>query len=83
MVTHDECRLQTEIMVAEASGVERTHMMIDSHLQLFAFRENFRLMEWGTAELIRKTAPLLQSKNICGRSAVITSGVPQIPKPLF
>jgi hypothetical protein len=43
-------RLIISIDVSSADQLDRAHMIIDSHLERFAFRENFTKMDWVTAE---------------------------------
>lgn len=42
--------LTVEITLTEPEGLERAQMIIDSHLQKFAFREAFETMAWSTTD---------------------------------
>lgn len=42
----DEMELQIEITAQDVEGLEVAKRIIDSHLERFAFREEFKTMDW-------------------------------------
>lgn len=50
LLTADPQSLIVTMDVAEADHLARAHSVIDSHLERFAFREEFKTMDWVTTD---------------------------------
>jgi len=46
VLTADTSKLMVQITLKDACGAERAKHIVDSHLERFAFREDFKAMDW-------------------------------------